>query len=371
MPEHEYMVKSATIVDFELSAEQENRAQQLHKDIIVFDSLMECSWYDGMVDLCKQGGATAGNLSLGITDMHGMLRGDSFRVDQWWSWDALVNDLLGLPEVVKAHPDDLLICLNGDDIRAAKKSGRLGLMPGVQNTEFLGKDINRLAKAYHMGLRIVQLTYNRVNFVGSGCMEGQAAQYPLSRFGEQVVGELNQLGMLVDTGHSSTATLMAAIDASDKPIACTHAGVREIVDQPRSHSDEALRKLADNGGVFGILSTPGALNGEDKCTVNDYLDSIEYAINLMGIDHVGFGTDFVLPASLDQILDGPDWSDAEREMVGVSLDVWPWSDGHKGMENNSGYPNLTRGLVARGYSDEDIGKVMGGNWLRLIDETVK
>ena len=264
-----------------------------------------------------------------------------------------------------------MICLNGDDIRAAKKNGRIGLMPGVQNTEFLGKDIGRLSKAYHKGLRIVQLTYNRVNFVGSGCMENGAAQYPLSRFGEEVVGELNQLGMLVDTGHSSTATLLAAIDVSEKPIACTHAGVRSMVDQPRSHTDEALIKLADNGGVFGILSTPGALNGKDKCTVHDYLDSIEYAINLIGVDHVGFGTDFVLPASLDQILDGPDWSDAEREMVGVSLDVWPWSDGHKGMENNSGYPNLTRGLVARGYSDGDIAKVMGGNWLRLIDETIR
>jgi membrane dipeptidase len=365
MPEHPYMLKPASVVNFGLNAAQEVRAQQLHKDIIVFDSLMECSWYDGMVDLCKRGGATAGNLSLGITDMHGMLKGDTFGLNQWWSWDSLVNDLRALLDVVQSHSDDLMICLNGDDIRAAKKNGRIGLMPGVQNTEFLGKDIGRLSKAYHKGLRIVQLTYNRVNFVGSGCMENGAAQYPLSRFGEEVVGELNQLGMLVDTGHSSTATLLAAIDVSEKPIACTHAGVRSMVDQPRSHTDEALIKLADNGGVFGILSTPGALNGKDKCTVHDYLDSIEYAINLIGVDHVGFGTDFVLPASLDQILDGPDWSDAEREMVGVSLDVWPWSDGHKGMENNSGYPNLTRGLVhplgGRRVFDENFQRVQLNN----------
>ena len=189
-----------------------------------------------------------------------------------------------------------------------KKTVVIGLMPGVQNTEFLGKDIGRLSKAYHKGLRIVQLTYNRVNFVGSGCMENGAAQYPLSRFGEEVVGELNQLGMLVDTGHSSTATLLAAIDVSEKTNRL-HTCRRSVDGRSNldHNTDEALIKLADNGGVFGILSTPGALNGKDKCTVHDYLDSIEYAINLIGVDHVGFGTDFVLPASLDQILDGPDW----------------------------------------------------------------
>ena len=143
-----------------------------------------------------------------------------------------------------------------------------------------------------------------------------------------------------------------------------------MVDQPRSQTDEAIKKLADKGGVFGVISTPGALNGKNHCTVHDYLDNIDRAVDLAGVEHVGFGTDFVIASALDQILDGPDWSQAEREMVGVSVEVWPWSDGHEGMENSSGCPNLTRGLVARGYSDDDIAKIMGGNWLRLIEETI-
>jgi membrane dipeptidase len=122
--------------------------------------------------------------------------------------------------------------------------------------------------------------------------------------------------------------------------------------------------------VFGVISTPGALTGESRCSVVDYLDNIDRAVNVAGIDHVGVGSDFVIASSLEQILDGPDWSAAERERVGVAIDVWPWSDGHIGMENSSGYPNLTRGLVARGYADADIAKIMGSNWLRLIRETI-
>ena len=370
MPEFESMHRPATHVDFGLSTEQEVRASRLHDEIIVFDGLMECSWYDGIVDLAQQGGLTGGNISIGATDIHGWLRNEDFAQDLWWSWRALESDLTELPRIIERHPDNLSLCLNAADIRSAKKSGKLGLMPGVQNTQFLERDIARLDKAYDLGLRIVLLTYNRINFVGAGCMEAPEVQFGLSRFGVEVVGALNQANMLVDTGHCSSPTLIAAVEVSEKPVACTHSGLRSMVDQPRSHTDEAVKLLADNGGVFGVISTPGALNGKVRCTVHDYLDNIEYAINLAGVEHVGVGADFVIASSIDQILDGPDWSQAEREMVGVSVEVWPWSDGHEGMENSSGYPNLTRGLVARGYSDEDVAKIMGGNWLRLIEETI-
>lgn len=370
MPEFDSMHRPATLIDFGLSPGQEERAKFLHHAIVVFDALMECTWYESFIDLAKKGGLNGGNISIGVTDFEGFLRNDEFPADLWWSWRALENDLSQLPRIVERHPHDLSICLTAEDLSLAKSNGRIGLMPGVQNTQFLERDVGRLSKAYDMGLRIVLLTYNRINYVGSGCMENPEVQFGLSRFGEEVVGALNDANMLVDTGHCSSPTLMSAVEVSEKPIACTHSGLRSMVDQPRSHTDEAVKFLADNGGVFGIISTPGALNGQDRCTVHDYLDNIEHAINLIGVEHVGIGTDFVMASSLDQILDGPDWSQAEREMVGVSVSVWPWSDGHEGMENSSGYPNLTRGLVARGYSDNDIAKIMGGNWLRLIDETI-
>ena len=127
--------------------------------------------------------------------------------------------------------------------------------------------------------------------------------------------------------------------------------------------------VADRGGVYGVISTPAALVGSDRCTVNDYLDNIEHAVNLVGVEHVGFGSDLILTATFDQILSAPSWDPEIAASIGT-FEVWPWSDGHVGFENNGGTINLTRGLVKRGYSDSDIAKIMGGNWLRLIRDTI-
>jgi membrane dipeptidase len=185
-----------------------------------------------------------------------------------------------------------------------------------------------------------------------------------------MVQKRNEIGILVDAGHCKPQTLIDAVEVSEKPIACSHAGMASRVKNPRTQSDEALKKLGEKGGVFGLVSTPGALNGTDRCSVVDYVDNIEAAVNLIGIDHVAFGSDLILAASLEEIFTALEWGPAAQQAVGVSESLWPWSDGHEGMENNSGYPNLTRGLVARGFNDQEIGKIMGGNFLRLIEDTI-
>ena len=120
---------------------------------------------------------------------------------------------------------------------------------------------------------------------------------------------------------------------------------------------------------MGVISTPSALVGSDKCTVEDMLDNIDHAVNIAGMDGVGFGSDFIVPATIDQILSAPEWDQEIVDSIG-EFEVWPWSDGHVGWENNSAYPNMTRGLIKRGYSDEDISKIMGGNFLRVIKDTI-
>ena len=233
------------------------------------------------------------------------------------------------------HSDEMVICHTAADIRQAKADGKVGFTFDVQNTNFIGNQTDRVKVMRDLGVRRIQMTYNRQNAAGVGCMEKRDGG--LSIWGSEVIGLMNDLGVLVDTGHCMPQTVVDAVDASNKPIACSHAGMKSVVPtNPRTQSDEALRKLADNGGVFGLVSTPGALNGQDLCTVSDYLDSIEAAVNLMGVDHVGFGTDLILAASLEEVLSAPEWGPAAQKSVGVSEGVWPWSDGHEGMENNAG-----------------------------------
>lgn len=364
-----YIKKPATVYDFGLTPEQEAHAKELHEKLVVFDCLMECCFYPEFLDNMKLGGGTAGNFSIGITDMYGWTPGNRFTADQWWAWESISKDLARMPALMEKYKDSAMFTLNHADVLEAKKLGKIGFMPGTQNTSFLEGNIERLKTTYDQGLRIVQLVYNSTNSVGSGSMEKKDQRFGLSKFGEQVVGEMNALGMMIDTGHASSETQFRAAEVSEKPIAISHAGMTSKVDQFRSSTDKAIKAVADKGGVMGVISTPSALNGKDRCTVDDYLDNVEHAINIAGIEGVGIGSDFIIPSTFDQILSAPDWDKKTVASIG-KFEVWPWSDGHVGWENNSAYPNMTRGLIKRGYSDQDIAKLMGGNWMRLIKATI-
>lgn len=369
---YKFMKQKATVVDFGLTPDQESRAKELHEKIIVFDGLMECSWYDELLGHIKVGGGTAGSFSIGSAGLDRFLtRTENVTAipEDWWTAETLVRDIAFLNKKARENDEDVMICLSAADIRKAKAEGKIGFMFDVQNVNFLGNQPDQLDIFYNLGLRRVQMTYNRQNFAGVGCMEVQDGG--LSIWGKELVERLNGLNMLVDTGHCKPQTVIDAAEASSKPIACSHAGMSSRVKNPRSQSDKAMKVVADKGGVFGVVSTPGAINDTAFCSVKDYVDTIDAAVNIIGIDHVAFGTDLIMNASLQEALTAPEWGIKAVEAVGVDGDAaWPWSDAHKGMENNSGYPNLTRGLVAKGYKDEDIAKIMGGNFLRLIEETI-
>ena len=185
-----------------------------------------------------------------------------------------------------------------------------------------------------------------------------------------MIGKLNETNILVDTAHCSSQTLSDAIDISEKPIACSHAGLRSIApDNPRTHTDEGLKKLADHGGVFGVVGVPGTLvAGSEKATVADFANAIHRAVDIMGIDHVAFSLDQPKSPSSKEWFTAPDWP--PEAVAAVSVSAWPWTDLFYGLENQSGLPNLTRALVGKGFKDDEIAKIMGGNWFRLTKEVI-
>jgi membrane dipeptidase len=257
--------------------------------------------------------------------------------------------------------------LSTGDIHAAKESGRVGILLNVQNSICVGTDVDNVDFFYHLGLRVIQLTYNLQNFMASGCLEDPKKN--LSSFGVQAIGRMNEIGVLVDTGHTGEGSILHAIEVSEKPISCSHAGLqaKSKDENPRVVSDRALRTLGESGGVFGLSAIPGMLTGDIRCHVNDYVDHLEHAINVMGIDGVGIGSDFIAGATLEQIATAPDW---KGKQVPTSIEIWPVCEGHEGFENHSKYGNVTRALIARGFSDENIAKLLGGNWLRLLEDTI-
>jgi len=225
---------------------------------------------------------------------------------------------------------------------------------------------------YRLGIRIMHLTYNRRNWVGDGCLE--PADGGLSLHGVDVVKHLSRIGMAVDTAHSGRRTTLDAARLSKAPIMATHTACQALYDHPRGKSDDELKAIADTGGLVGICCIPYFL-GENG-GLKDLLDHIDYAIHLIGTDHVAIGTDTTYvgppPPGLPPIEGFPKASP-------YSADRWfgAWKEGHlqpkpeQHLQESlawTNWPYFTVGLVARGYSECDIEKMLGKNLLRVLAE---
>lgn len=368
-----WMSKPASVFDFGLSPEQERHAAELHKTLRVYDGLMECTWYPGMIENILAGGPkVGGSLSIGNSGLERMT-GDREHLapspDRWWTYETLVRDLAYVRAACAESGGKIRLCTSAAELDSAYEAGAVAATLDIQNSNFIGPDFDRLETVYWLGLRRIQMTYNDANYAGHGCMED--VDGGLTKWGRRLVGAMNDLGIVVDTGHCKPQTVIEAAKASRQPIMCSHAGLTSICPgNPRTQTEEAIRAVADAGGVFGVVCVPAAVNNSDFCTVGDLVNNIDAAVKLVGEDHVGFGSDFLMAASLEETLTAPEWDAQRQQEVCVSGAIWPFSDGHKGYENNAGYRNVTRGLVAKGYSDDAVRNVMGGNFLRVFRDVV-
>ncbi|MNN33730.1 Membrane dipeptidase [compost metagenome] len=188
----------------------------------------------------------------------------------------------------------------------------------------------------------------------------------MSNYGVRFVERLNQLGIVVDTGHCGKQTTLDACRVSSAPVIASHTGVERLYPHMRCKSDEEILAVAGTGGVVGIFAMPWFVHGDPANTTLDHvLDHIDYVVRLAGVDYVGIGTDWPM-------------SDVEWSLIyfkehiaprlGFAKGDGPSTETVKGLETYARFGNFTRGLVARGYSDTDIAKIMGGNWLRVFEQ---
>ncbi|KRA76017.1 hypothetical protein ASD78_08730 [Lysobacter sp. Root667] len=270
---------------------------------------------------------------------------------------------------IARHADVLLLVRNGTDLKQAERENRVGIIFTFQGAEPLGEDVERIAQFREQGLRVLQLTHNRRNLVGDGCMEpGNAG---LSNFGHQVVERLNAEKMVVDLAHGAQRTIREGILASKAPVLIGHTGCRALSDVPRMVHDAELKLLADRGGVAGIIFWP-YLREQGQQTSADVIRHIEYAIKVCGEDHVGIGTDINVSA-VDVT---PEYVKENTEMVKGMI-----GDGifEKGRDPNlllfapdlntaDRFETLAGLLSARGHPDARIAKILGGNFARVMTE---
>jgi len=242
-----------------------------------------------------------------------------------------------IEEMVAANCTAVDIAYTPADIPRLKRAGKKAIMLGIENGYAIGRDIRLLQHFAQRGIVYMTLCHNGDNDICDSA-KGNAEHGGLSPFGEQVVLEMNRLGIMVDMSHAAESSFYDALEVSRQPIVCSHSSARALCDHPRNLTDQQLRALAQKGGVAQVTMYNGFLRTDGKATVLDAVEHLNHMVNVMGIEHVGIGTDF----------DG--------------------DGGIPGMANASEVINFTRRLLQERYSEEQIQMIWGGNFLRVMDE---
>ena len=245
-----------------------------------------------------------------------------------------------IEEIVAANADYIALARTPGDLYENKRNGRKSIMLGIENGLALGGQLDNVKHFADRGVVYITLCHNGDNDLCDSC-RGCNTHDGISRFGEQVIREMNRLGLMVDLSHAGEKSFYDALDISQTPIVCSHSSCRALCDHPRNLTDDQMRRLAAKGGVMQVTLYNGFLVKDGEATILDAITHLEHAIHVMGIDHVGLGTDF----------DG--------------------DGGIRGLRDSSELINFTRQLLARRYSERDIQKIWGGNFLRVMAQVQK
>ena len=332
----------------ELSDDEEDHAISIHNRSIVVDCCAVIRMDDGYFKRLREGGITcqshtftpaSANLSEAIKDLG--------KVHRW----------------IKSQKKQGSIALNVEDIHKAKKDGRSTVILGSQNTSFLERDLGLVHVFKAMGMNICQLTHQYLNNVGAGC--GELTDLGLSRFGQELIEEMNTAQVLIDLSHCGARTTMEALECSRYPIIFSHSNSRAVTKHIRNKPDDQIQALAEKDGVIGLTWYSPLCNEKAgiRPDVNDHLDHIEYLVDLVGVSHIGIGS------NIDETSTPDNWTQYSRKHPEQTNGYNYGEKRVKDLDWITKTPNITKGLVGRGYSDHEIEKILGANLLRVFKKT--
>ena len=321
----------------------------------------------------------------GVTVASGTYAGPSRPED---AFERSTKSMAVARSMIDSLDGELQLVLTADDIERVSAEGKHGLILDFQDTTPFGSDLSRIEMFYNLGLRVVQLTYNLRNLVGDGCTEIHKSG--LTYFGREVVAKLNEMRMAVDVSHCSEQVGWDALEVSTEPIIITHSASNEICYHDRGKSDPLARAVADKGGFFGVAAIAGFLQEGTDATLDHYVDHIEHLVDVMGIDHVGIGSDKCGPGpGTESYFEFPEelgpfdtsWIYKADPDPRSTPDGFNWtgfrpehrlSDLHRiaGFDKFDDWPNITLKLAERGFNEEELRKLLGLNYLRFFREVV-
>ena len=282
-----------------------------------------------------------------------------------WRWDDVVTDL-GMRQADLAHQDQVMVVRTMADIDEAHRSGRVGLVFGLESATPIENELDRLDVLYGLGLRQIGIAYSDANALGGGLAERTDAG--LTAFGRRAVTRMNKLGLAIDLSHAGDRTALDTCEHSERPVFITHAGARAVWDIPRMKPDEVLRAVAGTGGVIGMSAAPHTTlsAAHPRHSIESVMDHFRYCADLVGIDHVAFGPDTLYGdhVALHRIFAHLLSIGAARGPRNPSFDPVAYVDGLENPTEN--FANICGWLVQHDYDDTEIRAVLGGNIYRAL-----
>ena len=286
------------------------------------------------------------------------------------AFHSTVEELGKIAELVSRFPDRMMLIRSFSDIRRTKAEGRLGILANVQNSACVGRDLKNLDLFYSLGLRQIQLTFNWRNWVGDGCTE--RTQAGLSYFGVDLVQRMNELGMIVDVGHTGYQSTLDAVEVSSKPIVYSHTNCKALCDHPRNKTDDQIKALARKGGVMGLSCFNWFVSDKPRSTLDDLLNHFDHIAKLVGPGYIGIGSDFDIAGWAGREPDA-EWEAhkrlyGEREWNAIKGRFPPYIDE---VNNARRYHTIAEGLLRRGWALRDVAGVLGLNFMRVYKEVLR
>ncbi|MDA3920558.1 MAG: membrane dipeptidase [Salinisphaera sp.] len=324
-------------------------AAALHRSLTVVDGLQYANWDREIFEQLVAAGVSGVHATIVY---HETCRETLLRLGEW-------------NRRFDAYPELILPVHEMADIRRAKAEGRVGVFFGAQNCSPIEDDIDLVAIFRRLGLLIMQLTYNNQSLLATGCYETDDTG--ITRFGREVIREMNRVGMVIDMSHSGERSTLEAIELSARPILISHANPLFFHAAKRNKSERVLRALAESGGLLGLSTYAMHLPGGGDCTLLQFCDMVARTVDLMGIEHVGVGTDLCQKQPTDILtwMRNGRWS-RTLDFGEGSAEQPDWPAQPHWFRGATDYPNLTAGLLARGFEAHEIARIMGENWLDFL-----
>ncbi|MGO1750261.1 MAG: dipeptidase [Marinobacter sp.] len=263
------------------------------------------------------------------------------------------------------HSDLIMPVYEAADIERAHESNRVGVFFGAQNCSPIEDDIDMIAVMRRLGLMIMQLTYNNQSLLAAGCYESEDSG--VSRFGRQAIEEMNRVGMIIDMSHSSERSTLDAIELSSRPVIISHANPASFHPAKRNKSDRVLKAIAESGGLLGFSAYPFHLKDGPDCTLESFCNMVADTADLMGIDHIGIGTDLCQgqPQSVLDWMRNGRWS-KQMDFGEGNKNNAGWPRPLSWFQDNRDFPAIIEGLRQKGFSQTEVEKIMGLNWLNQL-----